>query len=348
MRVLVTGAEGYIGVLLTRTLVARGHDVVGLDAGFFSERNLYELGDADAVSTSIRQDVRRLDVDDLQAFDAVVHLAELSNDPLGELNTEITYRINHEGTVRLAKLCREAGVRRFVHSSSCSVYGAGLNGLVTEESAVNPQTSYAHCKVLAERDITKLASDTFSPTFLRNATVFGASPHMRFDLVLNNLAGHAWTGGEIRLTSDGSPWRPLVHVQDVCDAFAAVLDAAPEVVHNKTYNVGDSDQNYRVAEIAQIVAGAFPGCPVTTGAPSGDSRSYRVSFDRIANELPGFRCRRTAADGAAELARVFADVDLALSDFEGRHFTRLTQLKHLLSTGRLSADLFWVSKHQAA
>ena len=346
MKVLVTGSDGYIGVHMTAALRDRGHEVAGLDAGFYADGWLY--GDAVALPPTRRLDLRRVTIEDVAGFDAVVHLAELSNDPLGELHEAVTYRINHAGSVRLAALCREAGVGRFLYASSCSVYGVGVDEYATEESPLNPQTAYARCKVLVERDVGKLATDGFSPTFLRNATAFGASPRMRFDIVLNNLAGHAWTRREIRLSSDGSPWRPLVHVRDICEAFACALDAPREVVHNRTFNVGDTRQNYRVAEIAEIVAAAFPGCVTTFGPPSGDNRSYRVSFDRIAADLPGFECRRTAQHGALELHELFGRIGLSLEDFESRHYTRLKQLRHLLDSGRITSELYWVPAPQAA
>jgi len=347
MNVLVTGSEGYIGIHMTEVLRSRGHEVTGLDTGFYTNGWLYGDRDADRART-IRRDIRQVEIEDLRGYDAVVHLAELSNDPLGELRPEVTYKINHEGSVRLATFAKAAGVPRFVYASSCSVYGVGPADHATEESPVNPQTAYARCKVLVERDVGELADDDFSPTFLRNATAFGASPRMRFDIVLNNLAGHAWTRREIRLSSDGTPWRPLVHVLDICDAFAATLDAPREVVHDRRYNVGDTAQNYRVAEIAQTVGDAFPDCRVTLCDSGQDNRSYRVDFTRIREELPGFRCRRSAADGARELAAIFAQVGLTLEDFEGRRYTRLLQLKHLLADGRLTEDLNWLEASQPA
>jgi nucleoside-diphosphate-sugar epimerase len=339
MKVLVTGTDGYIGVVLAAVLRERGHEVTGLDTGFYRSGWLYD--EVGARRADVVKDIRQVSREDLQGFDAVVHLAELSNDPLGQHNPELTYGINHRGSVRLARLCKEAGVGRFVYTSSCSVYGVGDDGFRTEESETNPQTAYACCKVLVERDVSALADDDFSPTFLRNATAFGASPRMRFDLVLNNLAGLAWTTREIRLTSDGTPWRPLVHVRDICDAIACVLAAPREVVHGQIFNVGDSRQNYRVREIAEIVSETFPDCALTIGRNDGDNRSYRVSFDKIHERLPDFQCRRDAATGARQLLDVFTRIDMSPEVFQAPSYTRLKQLEHLLTTQQIDTNLYW-------
>lgn len=339
MKVLVTGTGGYIGSRLAPALVARGHEVTGLDTDYYVEGLLYGTP---AAVRNIRRDIRCVESSDLEGFDAVVHLAELSNDPLGELNPELTFRINHQGSVRLARLCREAGVPRFVYSSSCSVYGVGEGDAKTEESATCPQTAYARCKTLVERDVLELADEGFSPTFLRNATAYGPSPRMRFDIVLNNLAGLAWTTREITMTSDGTPWRPLVHVDDISEAMACVLEAPREAVHAQIFNVGDDRENYRVREIAGLVAEAFPGCRVAFGTNGGDNRSYRVSFAKIRRHLPAFTCRRDARVGAQELHELFQSVGMTPDTFQARPFTRLRQLNHLIETGRLNSELFWV------
>jgi nucleoside-diphosphate-sugar epimerase len=339
MRVLVTGTDGYIGAQLAPLLCERDHQVVGLDTGYYCDGLLY--GDAARGMTGIRRDVRRITEDDLRGFDAVMHLAELSNDPLAQRNPALTYEINYHASVALAQKCKAAGVRRFIYSSSCSVYGVGTAELMTEEAPLNPQTAYAECKALVERDVLPLADRTFWPTFLRNATAYGPSPRMRFDIVLNNLAGLAWTEGEIRMTSDGTPWRPLVHVLDICEAFACVLEAPPDVVSGQIYNVGDTEQNYRVRDIAEVVAAAFPGCGLTFGTSDGDNRSYRVAFDKIRACLPGFRCRRDAAVGARELRAVFEQTGMTREVFEFRAFTRLKQLDHLVSTRQVDDRLFW-------
>ena len=339
MKVLVTGTDGYIGVLLAPTLLERGHEVVGVDTGFYRAGWLYN--GVTQAPRWINKDIRHITEEDLEGFEAVVHLAELSNDPLGQINPEITYQINHQGSVELAKKCKKVGITRFVYTSSCSVYGAGSDDFKTEESEVNPQTAYARCKVLVERDVSALADDDFSPTFLRNATAYGPSPRMRFDLVLNNLAGLAWTTGQIAMTSDGTPWRPLVHVLDICEAIACALEAPREVVHNQIFNVGDTEENYRVREIAQVVSEAFPGCELTFGSSDGDNRSYRVSFEKIRTRLPGFKCRRNITMGAHQLRELFERIDMSRETFEFRAFTRLKQLTYLLKTQQLDDNLFW-------
>jgi nucleoside-diphosphate-sugar epimerase len=340
MKVLVTGSEGYIGVWLAPLLLQRGHEVVGLDRGFYRDGWLYDHG-MEKLPSCVSKDIRHINEDDVRGFDAVVHLAELSNDPLGQHNPRVTYEINHLGTIALAETCRRVGVERFVYTSSCSVYGAGSDDSRVEESATNPQTAYAQCKVLVEHDVSKMADDDFSPTFLRNATAYGPSPRMRFDLVLNNLAALAWTTREIRMTSDGSPWRPLVHLLDICEAIACTLEAPRDIVHNQIFNVGDNKENYQVKEIAQIVADVFPDCKLTFGSSNGDNRSYRVSFDKIHAELPGFRCHRDAMAGARQLRDIFERVGMTRGTFEFRAFTRLNQLKYLLETQQIDADLFW-------
>lgn len=339
MRVLVTGCGGYIGVPLVDTLLRHGHDVAGWDTGFYQAGWLFH--GPRQTPAIIHEDVRRITPADLAGFDAVVHLAELSNDPLGELNPEVTHRINHAGSVHLAKTAAAAGVARFVYLSSCSVYGLGDDGFRTEDSATDPRTAYAICKVLVERDLSQLASARFAPTILRNATVYGPSPRQRFDLLLNNLCGLAWTTATIVMTSDGTPWRPLVHVLDVAAAVECVLAAPREAVHNQIFNVGNTRHNYRVREVAGIVAEVFPGCRLTVGPGGGDDRSYRVSFDRIARELPGFRCRRDPAAGAAELRRLFERIGLTREQFESPAYTRLAMLRHLIRTGQVDDDLFW-------
>jgi nucleoside-diphosphate-sugar epimerase len=340
MRVLVTGVDGYIGAVLAPRLLEHGFDVVGADCGFYRDGWLYN--DDRPRPLTFTKDVRRITPKDVEGFDAVVHLAELSNDPLGELNERITYEINHAGSVTLARACRKAGVPRFVYTSSCSVYGAADDGGErSEQSAPNPQTAYARCKVLVERDVGALADSRFSPVFLRNATAFGASPRMRFDVVLNNLAGFAWTTKEIRMTSDGTPWRPLVHVEDICQAVILALEAPREAVHNEIFNVGDNEQNYRIREIAAIVGRVFDGCIVSFGRPGGDNRSYRTSFDKIRRHLPGFRCRWPAELGARQLREIFERVGMTEGMFCFRGFTRLEQLKHLIATGQIDGDFYW-------
>jgi nucleoside-diphosphate-sugar epimerase len=341
MKVLVTGIDGYIGAQLSSLLVERGHDVTGLDTGYYRDGWLYTDENRRA-PFCISQDIRRIAEEDLHGFDAIVHLAELSNDPLGQHNPELTYQINHQGTVELAKKAIRMGIPRFVYTSSCSIYGVADGGAYkTEESEPNPQTAYAKCKVLVERDLSALASDNFSPTFLRNATAYGASPRMRFDLVLNNLAGFAWTTKEIKMTSDGSPWRPLVHVVDIACAVACTLEAPGQIVHNQVFNVGATSANYQVREIAEAVADVFPGCKLSFGKSDGDNRSYRVRFDKIHTLLPGFRCQRDMRTGASELLELFQRTSMSTETFEFRAYTRLKQLQYLLQTGQIDKDFYW-------
>lgn len=342
MRVLVTGTEGYLGTIVAPELMRRGHEVTGVDTGFYKEGWLYH-GPGVTPFTKV-VDLRRLTIEDLRGYDAVVHMAELSNDPTGELVPDITYEINHRGSVNLALLAKQAGVKRFVYMSSCSVYGVAEADFVDETSPVNPQTAYAECKVLVERDLTRMADDGFSPTFLRNATAYGASPRMRFDIVLNNLAGYAHTTGEIRMLSDGTPWRPLVHGRDIAKAIACVLEAPRELVHAQVFNVGDTSHNYQVREVAEIVAEAFPGCRLSFGDRGSDNRSYRVSFDKIAATLPGFACEWDARRGAEELRAIFERIGLTREQFESRMYTRLKMLKHLLATGQIDERFYWVDE----
>ncbi len=339
MKVLVTGADGYIGAVLGPMLIERGHETIGLDCGFYREGWLYD--DDRRRPPVITKDIRQIDAADVVDFDAVIHLAELSNDPLGEHDPRTTYAINHRGSVDLARTCKSAGVRRFIYTSSCSVYGAGRDEVCTEESKPDPQTAYARCKVLVEKDVQALADARFTPVFLRNATAYGPSPRMRFDIVLNNLAGHAWAKGEIKMTSDGTPWRPLVHVGDICQAIILALEAPREAVHNEIFNVGSDAQNYRVREIAEIVTEFFPRCALTFGTKGGDTRSYRVSFAKIRRHLPDFACLATAADGARQLREIFERTEMAPETFNHRTFTRLKQLQYLLETGQIDRDFLW-------
>jgi nucleoside-diphosphate-sugar epimerase len=343
MKILVTGTEGYIGARLAPWLHARGHDVVGLDSGFYRDGCLYLDPLATSTPCTTFKDLRTVTPHDFAGIDAVVHLAELSNDPLGQNKPEVTFKINHEGSVRIAEAARKAGVRRFVYASSCSVYGIGSGEFLDETSPTNPQTAYAQCKVLVERDLLPMAAEDFVVVFLRNATAYGPSPRMRFDIVLNDLCALAWTKKRIAMSSDGSPWRPIVHVEDICEAMACAVDAPSASVNGQVFNVGQTSENYRIREIAEIVAKAFPGCEVSAGPPSADNRSYRVSFDKIAAGLPGYRARFTAARGALELRRLFERIEFSENTYEYRAFTRLKQLKYLQRTGQIDDDLFWRS-----
>jgi nucleoside-diphosphate-sugar epimerase len=340
MSVLVTGTEGYIGSLLAPYLMKRGYEVLGVDTGFYKAGWLYNgIG---RTALTLNTDIRRLGADDLAGVEAVVHLAELSNDPVGQLAPEITYEINHQGSVHLATLAKAAGISRFVYTSSCSVYGVATESSVDEESPVNPQTAYADCKTLVERDVGAMADDGFSPTFLRNATAFGASPRMRFDIVVNNLSGLAWTTGKITMESDGTPWRPFVHALDICKAIACTLEAPAERVHGEVFNVGDDRSNYQVSEIAELVASTFPGCEINFAGNAGpDNRSYRVSFDKIQESLPDFSCDWTIERGAYQLRDLFSRIDLSEELFLSRYFTRLKQIQYLLQTEQIDREFYW-------
>jgi len=342
MKVLVTGTEGYIGSRLAPWLTARDHEVTGMDAGFYRDGTLYldPIGLPQAPRT-IYKDLRTVTPSDFEGIDAVVHLAELSNDPLGQNRPEITFNINHLGSVRIAQAARKAGVKRLVYASSCSVYGVGAADFVDETSPVNPQTAYAQCKTLVERDLKPMADQDFSVVFLRNATAYGPSPRMRFDIVLNDLCALAWTKKKIAMISDGSPWRPIVHVEDICEAISCALEAPAEAVNGEVFNVGATQENYRVREIAQIIAEVFPGCEVTMGPPGGDNRSYRVSFEKIATRLPEYKARWTAKMGAEELRRLFARIEMSPDTYEFRAFTRLKQIEYLQRTGQVDDDLYW-------
>lgn len=344
MRIFVTGVDGYIGCVLVPRLVSEGHEVVGLDTGFYRDGWLYsDPAHFPVAATTLCKDLRTIESQDLRGFDAVVHLAELSNDPLGANNPDITHDINHRGSVRLAEAAKAAGVPRFVYTSSCSVYGLATEDIVSEKSAVNPQTAYADCKVLVEQDLSKLADEDFCPVFLRNATAYGPSPRMRFDIVLNNLVGLACTTGKITMTSDGTPWRPLVHVEDICTAISCALAAPADAVHNEAFNVGCDEENYRILEIAEFVGRAYPDCEITFGDSSGDNRSYRVNFDKITNGLPGFRAVRRADEGAIELRDCFERIKLDAARFGFRAFTRLKQLEYLIETAQIDESFYWAA-----
>ena len=339
MRTLITGHKGYIGSVMTPYLRAQGHDVVGLDTEFFGDCIFGQDGDT---TPAIVKDVRDVTVDDLRGFDAVVHLAALANDPLGDLNPQWTFDINHQASVHLARMAKAAGVTRFIFSSSCSMYGDGWKDeLLTEEAPMRPLTPYAVSKALAEEDIARLADDAFTPVYMRNGSAYGISSHLRADLVLNNLMGWAFTTGKIKILSDGSPWRPIVHVQDIAMAFAQALTAPKAAVHNQAFNVGAGGENYQVRDLAGIVNDLLPEASVEYVGKNPDPRNYRVSFDKIHRTLPGFRPTWTARLGARQLLDGYRANGLTAEIFQGPSFTRLPHLKSLLAQSRLDSSLRW-------
>jgi len=343
MRILIAGHKGYIGAVMVPFIQLAGHEVVGLDSDLFEDCSFRDDGLAPV--PELNKDVRDVDRADLEGFDAVIHLANLSNDPLGNLNPKLTYEINHKGSVHLAERARAAGVKRFVFSSSCSLYGAAGEDRVRETAPFNPVTPYGRAKVLAEEGVGALANDAFSPTYLRNATAYGMSPRLRFDLVLNNLTAWAVTTGKIYLKSDGSPWRPLVHIEDISRAFLAVLESPREAVHNQAFNVGSTGENYQIRDIARLVGEIVPNCEVKIASDaSPDRRSYRVDFSKITEHLPAFETKWSARDGVCQIYEALHDVDLSPDEFEGVRYRRIDRIRALLRSGELGPDLRWNQK----
>jgi nucleoside-diphosphate-sugar epimerase len=340
MNVLITGHDGYIGSVLSRVFMQAGHSVSGLDTFFYEE---CRFGTEAEPIAALRKDVRDVEPSDLRGFDAVVHLAALSNDPLGCLNERSTLDINHIASVRLAKAAKRAGVPRFLFASSCSLYGAAGDAMLAEDAAFNPVTAYGTSKVLAEADVSKLASDEFSPTFLRNATAYGVSPRLRADIVVNNLVGVAVTTGQVVIQSDGTPWRPLVHVEDISRAFLAALEAPREAIHNEAFNVGSTAENYRVRDLAELVRDVVPGCTVRYVEGGGpDPRCYRVNCDKFATHVPGFRAMWTVRRGITELYEAFLLHGLTSEMFS--RYVRIRRIQELMRTDTLDAALRWRSQ----
>lgn len=337
MKILLTGNQGYIGSVATPLLHAAGLAAEGMDIGYYADQILGMPGE-DLPTRKI--DIRNVASDDLLGFDAVIHLAALSNDPLGNLNPGLTDDINHQASVNLARVAKAAGVKRFVFSSSCSTYGRAGDDFVTEDASLNPVTPYGRTKVLAERDIAELGDEKFVPVFLRNATAYGFSPRLRLDLVVNDFVACAMTSGSIDVLSDGTPWRPLVHIEDIVSAAIAVTNAPAEVVFNEAFNVGDTAENYRVSELADIVAEALPGTSIRYAADGGpDARCYRVDCTKIRNALPGFQTRWDVSRGVDQLIREFRERGLTRDDYTTAKFKRLAVLKKRMAAQEIDENL---------
>jgi len=337
---LVTGHDGYIGTVLVPIVLAAGHEVVGLDSRLFRDCG---FGKAEVRVPALDLDLRQVQAEDLRGFDAVIHLAGISNDPVGDLNPQCTYDINHLASVRLASLAKQAGVSRFLFSSSCSLYGSAGEDYVDESADFSPVTPYGESKILVEQDVSLLADDDFSPTFLRNATAYGVSPRLRADLVVNNLTGFAFLQGEVLLKSDGTPWRPLVHIEDISRAFLACLEAPREIVHNESFNVGHTRENYQIREVAEIVRDVVPGSRVVFGEGAGaDIRNYRVNCDKLARVFPHAVPEWTVHRGVEELYTAYRTWGLTAGDFSGR-LLRIEHIKRLLAEGRLNSSLEWTA-----
>lgn len=339
MKILVTGHKGFIGTVMVPMLVREGFEVTGLDTDLY---RYCTYGDPPLDVPEILKDVRDVEKEDLRGFDAIIHLAALSNDPLGSLNPDVTYDINYHASVRLAEIAREVGVRRFLFASSCSMYGKAGDAMLDETADFNPVTPYAMSKVYVERDVSAMASDSFSPVFLRNATAYGVSPRIRFDLVINNLVAWAYTTGRIFMKSDGSPWRPLVHIEDITRAFVCALRAPQEVIHNLAVNVGSNDENYRMRELADFVRQIVPNCELEFSEDAGpDPRCYRVNFDKIHQLFPEFRTHWSARMGVQQCYDSYRRYGLQRDDYEGVRYKRIAHIQRLIAEGRLGTDLRW-------
>jgi len=341
MKILITGHLGYIGAEMVPILLERGHDVTGLDTGFYDECDFTEPPEP---VPELRLDIRDITPADLEGFDAVLHLAALSNDPLGNINANLTYDINLDASMRVAEAAKKAGVGRFLFASSCSLYGAGGGELLDETAEFNPVTPYGESKVRVEQAVSELADDSFSPVYFRNATAYGASRRLRADIVVNSLVGFAVTTGKVLLQSDGTAWRPLVHIRDIISAFAAALDAPREAIHNEAFNVGRTGENYQIRQVADLVAEIVPDCEVAYATDaSGDNRDYRVDFTKVETKLPGYAPEWTVPAGIAEMYEAFTAAGLSDADWSGDRYYRLRTVRSHLDASRLDTDLRWVA-----
>jgi nucleoside-diphosphate-sugar epimerase len=339
MKVLVTGHKGFIGTVMVPILLNEGFDVTGIDTDLY---RYCTYGDSPLEVPSIDKDVRDVTKEDLKGFDAIVHLAALSNDPLGDINPDLTYDINHKASVRIAEMAREVGVKRFLFASSCSMYGKAGDNVLDETADFNPVTAYAKSKVYVERDVAPMASDSFSPVFLRNSTAYGVSPRIRFDLVINNLTAWAYTTGKILLKSDGTPWRPLVHIEDITQAVVCALKADREVIHNLSVNVGSNEENHQMRDLAQFVKEVVPNCEIEIADGAGpDERCYRASFDRIHRVFPEFQTKWTAKMGVEQCYQSYVKHGLNREEYEGVKYKRIAHIMNLIEEGKLGTDLRW-------
>jgi len=339
MKVLLTGNRGYIGTVMAPMLTKEGFEVVGMDTDLY---RYCTYGQDPVDIPQIDKDVRDVTTDDLKGFDAIVHLAALSNDPLGNINADLTYDINHRASVRTAEAGRSAGVKRFIFASSCSMYGKAGEDALDETAEFNPVTPYAKSKVYVERDVSQMADDNFSPVFMRNATAYGVSPRIRFDLVINNLVAWALTTGRILMKSDGTPWRPLVHIEDISQAVICALKAPQETIHNLAVNVGSNDENYQMRDLALLVKEIVPDCEIEYADDAGpDKRSYRVNFDKIQKVFPEFRLRWTARQGVEQCYESYVEHGLGKDDYEGIKYKRIAHIKNLIAEHKLDENLRW-------